>query len=237
MIVGTAITKAYYEATGKTNLQVDTPKFSSLLVAADNAQQTWQEQPNVQWDSLYSVVDNGVLTSSAIYDLDDSINNVSKQEANPLKLVNSAGREAYFNYVPSDRLQYYAGPNLANNGAGVFTIRGRQLVFPASFLSTDYRLGWSIKIPCYLYVDTITAASQTIQVDDPMFMVFTMAATYTRNKQALDYRTGSLSQLAKQRLDSMIANQGSQLDEVPTIGVDNAFDVTYGGVGSSEAWL
>lgn len=238
MTVAQAITKAYYEATGKTNLTTASPKYAGFMISADNNSQTWQNEAAIEWDSRYGRLIVGNVTATDTYDLDDSFRGVNKQEGNPLKLYSPAGgSEYYYKYVPPDRLQYYGGTVNYRNKANVFTILGGQLKFAAPFRSTDPGFGYVIDLPAYVSIDPIVSDAQTVQVDDPMWLVYMMAATYTRNKLALSYRTPALEKLAKMRMDSMILQQSSQLDEVVTVGTDMFFDPSSYGSSGQEAWL
>ena len=59
-------------------------------------------------------------------------------------------------------------------------VRGGELVFNAPFDSTMPEFGGTLYVPCYQYVQTLSNPTDTIQVDDPDWLIVRCAAEYVR---------------------------------------------------------
>lgn len=171
--VSWVIQKAFLHAQRKsTPPAVGTSKYEALFDIADSMQQLWQDEDGVDWNSLYSLETIGTVSATDTFDLPDEINYITKDEENPVIVTNGSAIKT-FKLVTAKQLYKY-------RNSDVCAQIGRTLVFSRPFTSTSSELGYDIKVPAILYVEDITSATDEVQVDDPMWLAYMMAAEFNR---------------------------------------------------------
>lgn len=231
MIINTAIEKAYLTATRKKLAYpaIPTRKYDALLGYADDFSKVWEAEAGTDWISRYELVSLGTITATDVFDLDDSIRKLSMQQGDPA-YVTVGSQRYYYDIVRPDRLfvtdfddemPSLVGPN------DVVARIGRTLKFRRAFTSDDQPFGGTLTVPAYTYVDDVTSGSQDVQVDDPMWLVYMMAAEYVRNDTVKQGQYGNVIDKANDRMAAMKADNTSQIEEVM-----NATDMRFSG----ETW-
>jgi hypothetical protein len=204
------ISKAYVHAQRKgTAPAVGTDKYAVLLDIADSMQQMWAAEPGIEWNSLYSIVSNGVITATDTFDLDDSVDYISKRFGDYVTTVSANGLNIVtYKLVSPDQLyEYKADKAVAQIG--------RTLKFSKPFISTDTEIGYTLKVPAMTFPDDLTSGSSLVSVDDPMWLVYMTAAEYVRNDVVKVSQYNNLLAMADNSLQKMKANNGGQYDSVP----------------------
>lgn len=233
-----AIQKAYVRATGHTDILAENdPRYLRLLEHADDLQRDWQDEPGIEWKSLYQqIVIGNIQESTPNYDLDPSIRKLSDRELDSVTLVQTSGpnnnQTWYYDIINPNKLTEWRYKN-------VCAIYEDQLYFANSpdnpiFPSDDQRLGSEIIVPAYVYVSDITQGNNIIQVDDPQWLVYMMAAEFVRNDFVRQNQYGALITLANNKMEGMRQRNQDQRMEID-IDMD-LFDMDPNVGVSSGAW-
>jgi hypothetical protein len=205
MLVSAAIGRAFLHAQGKATAPASgTPKYNALLAIADSMQKLWASEPDTEWDSLYSRENlTAVITVSDSIALDDTIQYLSKREGESILLNDTP----YTLVKPS---QLYR-----KRESNVCAQIGRSLKFPTAFAADSPLIGATVEVPAILYTTDITDGTNTIEVDDPMWLVYMMAAEFARNNIIKAQQYDNLLAYAEQSMTKMKQNNGGQLEEIP----------------------
>lgn len=221
MTIDQAISKAYLKATRK---QVATPstgldaaKYAGFLAEADSLVKEWQEVTS--WRSLRSSAFSlGAVTAKASFDLDDSIDEISNQENDFIRITKGS---SIWNYdlVDHKRFNDYDG---VTGSSTVCAVVDATLTFSNAFKATSPQIGGTLTVPAYLNVDDVTSGAQTVQVDDPMWLVDRLAAFYVLNDKVRQFMYSDFFGQSVDKLKEMVRrNERSQLTDIP-----NEFDMT-----------
>lgn len=205
--VAWAIQKAFLIAQRKAEAPAaGTSKYEVLLDLADSMTKAWETEPGVEWDSLYSLATIGTVTATDTFPLLATINYISKSEDNPIRITNGTTTKTY-RLVSAKQLYKYRDNDVCAQ-------IGRNLVFAKAFTADSSLLGYDIKVPAILYADDITAETATIQVDDPMWLAYMMAAEFCRNDVVKQGQFDTLLGYADQSMQRMKQANGGQLEEL-----------------------
>lgn len=161
------ITKAFSISQGKPVPPAQgSTKYNQLLIIVDSEQKNIVHEPSVDWSWLYQTQQ---LTSSSTdtFDLDDTVDYVVQDEQDPIRI----GTREYKLVTPKQLYKY------RNNYACAQI--GQQLVFSRP-IDNDVA-GQTMYIPTIVKVDDITSPTDEITVDDPMCLVYMVAAEFARN--------------------------------------------------------
>jgi hypothetical protein len=208
MTVDSAITKAYLHAMRKpTAPSSGTTKYNALLAIADSMQKLWAAEPGIEWDKLYSLVSlASVVSATDTFALDSTIDKVSERQGDYI-LVTNGTNTCTVRIVSPDQLY--------DNRYKLAAARiGSNIKFSAAFASDSTYIGYTIKVPAFVYPNDITSGSDTVQVPDPMWLVYMMAAEYIRNDVVKQNQYDNLLALAEQHMTRMKENNGGQQLEV-----------------------
>lgn len=214
-----AIQKAYTRATGHTDvLATNDPRYLRLLEHADDLQRDWQDEPGINWNSLYRQITVGNITAIVPnYDLDGSIRTISKREQDSviLQLTSGAnsGQQWFYDIISPDKLTEYRYRQVCAvlEGQLYFANNPATSIFPV----TDARIGAEIIVPSYIYVTDITNGTNKIQVDDPQWLVYMMAAEFVRNDFVRQNQYPSLLAIANNKMEGMRQRNEDQRMEIP----------------------
>jgi hypothetical protein len=204
------IQKAFLEAQRKSTAPTSgTSKYNALLGIVDNKQLEWASEPSVEWDSLYSVVTlAAVVSATDTFALTGTINYISKREGNPILITNGTNTSRFMLVSPNQLDEYRYDDACAQVGSN--------LVFSKAFSASSSLIGYSIKVPSMLYPTDITSGSQNVQVDDPLWLVYMVAADFVRNDVVKRDNYDLLLQLAAERMAKMKQANGGQQAAVAT---------------------
>lgn len=208
MTVDAAIQKAFLHAQRKAvPPAAGTPKYLALLGIADSMQKLWASEPGITWGSLYSTVTLATLASAIdTFPLSATIDNLSTREGDTVRIVNGTVTKS-FPIIDGNQLYAYRYQDAVAR-------QGANLKFTKALSTT--LTGGSILVPCTVFVADITDGSQTVAVDDPMYLVYMMAAEFVRNDAVRTGQYNNILALADQVMQKMKQANGGELEEVVT---------------------
>lgn len=217
MTASDAITQTYLLATGKIVPPTSgTNKYSKILALLNLYQRIWALQDGVDWNSLRDTFYIDTVSATDTFPLDTDMASISSQQGDFVRIAHTDGiNESQYTIVPISRL-YDDGPivNSAGvssaNAVGTCAQSGSNLVFSRAFTTDDPQYGGTISVPGTILPDTLVNSGDIIQVDDPDWLCFRAAAEYIRNDVTRVQLYQSLLDQAEDRMNTMLANNGSQ---------------------------
>lgn len=203
------IKKAYLLASRKATPPAEgTTKYNALLEIVDTMQQVWAEEPDTEWNSLYDLVDIGTITATDSFELDDTIQYISKREGDYALATNGTNTQTY-RIVSNNQLYQYRDDY-------VVAQRGRSVVFPKAFTSTSTVFGYTLKIPAIIYPDDIADGSDEVQCDSPLWLAYMSAYEFVRGDLIKQTTKTDLLDMANSLMDKMKEANGGQYEVVGT---------------------
>jgi hypothetical protein len=181
-------------------------------------QHMWADEDGVDWNSLYSLETIGTVTATDTFDLPDEVNYILKDEDSPILVTNGTSTTTF--KLVSARQLYQT------KDSDACAQIGRTLVFSRPFTSSSSTLGYSIKVPAILYVEDITSETDEVQVEDPMWLAYMMAAEFNR---------GDI--VKRDTYDQLLALAESCMTKMKTSNAGSVETVTSGGWSAQgESW-
>lgn len=203
------IQQAYLMAVGKATPPASgTNKHSVLLQAGNIFIQQWQDEPNTDWKSLYQRTELAdEVTATDTFALDATvIRKLSVNKDDKVIVTSPDGIEAKYTIVTPNQLRSYdnACARIGNN-----------LVFNKPFDNDSEFIGGTITVPNYGYASLLVQANDLVPVDQPLWLVYMVAAEFVRNNDYIKQNQYSnLIALAAEVMKSMKKNNGeSQIVE------------------------
>lgn len=206
------------KATGKTSTAVEgDTKWTKVLGIGNFNIDSWQNEPDVDWNSLYDPLFSiGTVTNTDTFELDDEIRKLSDTEGDVVRIYHTDGT-GYTDYdiVPADTLKrYYYGQNKENPDGFYCAQIGRNLVFNHKFISTDPQFGGTIYAPIYNYADHLVNSGDEVPVDIPNWLVTISAAEYVRNDITRQGQYPNLINEANQLMTRMKDDNEAQVEQI-----------------------
>lgn len=175
-------------------------EYQRILGIANFYISAWQNEPNVDWFSLYDPGFAVATTREGVrrYEVDrDEFNRFSGIPGDFVMVGNSA-----FTMVPADILKRY-------EGADVCAAMGETIIFARDLHGDE--IGQQIKAPVYLKAESLKNQRSTIPVDNPYWLVTICAAEYARSDILLQNQYPNLINEANHLMSKMIENNNAQL--------------------------
>jgi hypothetical protein len=218
----------YLRATRKSvTVDLTQGKGAQILSLMDFFQTDWAGAPGVNWHSLRSTFTlPATVTATNSFSLSTltTLNHISQQEGDFVRIYGTNGTSEYDYTVVDAATLYDDGPQLNGGGAsvpnaiGTCAQVGTNLVFDQAFTATSAQFGGTIKLPGYLNANTIAAAADVIQVDDPQWLIVRVAAEYVLNDTTRVAHYAPLKDEADAKWNDMVAANNSQRNAVYTGG-------------------
>lgn len=198
MTLAELVEKSYVLATGKATAPASTSnKYSKLVALANICQDAWQSEPDVEWDSLYVVTTLPTLvTATDTIPLSASIREISHRDGDKVKIVRTDGGITSYVLVKPNELASFPYQR-------VVAKVGSNLVFSVAFTADEAEIGGTVKVPGYNFVSTLTNDADEIQVENPLWLAYAVAAEYCRTDQVLGYREDGLLERANAVMQDM----------------------------------
>lgn len=232
-----AIAAVYLLATGKTTTLSSGSKYTRIFNLLDFYQRRWAREPEIDWNSLYDPAFSlGTVTATDSFDIDtSSVRKLSDREGDSVRIVwtDGIGYTDYKITTIDDLKRRYYGPGKTSYNGFYCARNGNQLVFNHTFTSADSQYGGDIQVPCYIFPDELTATSDDVQVDDPDWLVFRVAAEYVRNDITRRQRYPELLAEANE----CMARMKSDNDDVQVNDVVKPWAPFTGYANSNDAWF
>ncbi len=212
MTTSELVAKAYLKAAGKVSSLTPTDtKYIKILAIANGLIDSWQNENDVDWNSLYDpeyVI--GTITATNSFDLDtDTIRKISDSRGDYVRVVWTDGvNYTDYDVVTPDTLKRY------DASATVCAQVGATLKFNKTFATTDSEYGGSIKVPVYLYAEMLSGESDTVPVDIARWLVIMTAAEFVRNDITKQNQYPNLVNEANQLMQRMKDDNEAQISEL-----------------------
>ena len=183
MTLNEVINYAFMEATGKVRDLVDgDPKYNKLQRIANLMCNQWENELGVEWQSRREMAYIGdVDLSETIYRLPKNALKLARK--NGAKIVIEKNDKKWFLEVEEPR----------------FT--GWQLDFEGLF--TEEMAGGEIKIPTIKRLPKLISGDQQVEIDNPNWLIFMMAAEFARNDLMKSGQYGNLIAYAQSLMETM----------------------------------
>lgn len=197
------------KATGEVSTNVFGDSESQKVLGIANFYITsWANEPDVDWNSLYTPENNiGTVTNASSFTLPTSVIKVSDKAGDTVRIDWTDGvGYTLFQIVPANELKRYYEGNRTSAYGHVCAQVGRSLSFDRVFKSTDSEFGGSITVPTYASPALLTASSDAVPVDNPNWLVLISAAEYVRNDITLQNQYPNLVAEANQAMQEMKDN-------------------------------
>lgn len=206
MNVLTLINRAELTARGKAGTVTPTRK-AKYLALANMLQDDWLAEPNVQWNSRYDRLSLGTITSDRV-DMDDDVFEISKREGDYITIVNTDGTViSNWSLVDPNEFRRYRYDSTC---AWI----GDELVFARSFVTGTPEYGKEVIVPVTLKLDALVNDDDEVQVDDPNWLVYRIAAETVRNTVTKVNNYPALVDLANNAMIGMKDRNNSQINYI-----------------------
>lgn len=204
------IQKAFLHAQRKATPPTSgTTKYNALLAIVDSMQKLWADEPDIEWASLYSWVTlSPTVSATDTYALDTSIQYLSKDFNDYIRITNGTSTSK-INLVSPNQLYRH------NTNTCYVAQIGRSLKFSKAFLSTDSVFGYNIIVPAYTFVNDLAAGTDLVQVENPMWLAYMVAAEFVRNDPVRVSQYENLVALAENVMSKMKQQNNGTLEEIP----------------------
>ena len=200
MNLSEVINLAYQMATGKTKtLSPGNSKYERMLNIANMANMQWESEPDVIWGSLCEDREIGVIDDSTSYKLPEDVRTVDFRKFITLT------KESNNWTVP------FISPQLFKGGCyGVLQL-GWKLDFNGL---TEEMKGAKIIAPVIRRTKKLVEPEDKVEIDDPYWLVYMIAAEFVRNSRTKSNQYGNLVTLAQSSIEGMKNRNGYKFDEV-----------------------
>lgn len=214
MIVTDFVSRVAYAATGKApSFASGSTKWLKILAIGNALIDDWQDEPDVDWNSLYSPdYSIGTVTATNSFTVPALVRKISNQQGDVIRIIHTDGTTfTDYDIIDNDRQKDYQ--NMQRTFQNQYVIQvGSTIKFNRAFISgTDPQFGGTITIPAYLYATDIVNDSDVIPVDIPNWLVYATAAQYVSTDVTRQQLVPRLEEKANAIMDVMKANNSGQV--------------------------
>lgn len=200
MNLSEVINLAYQTATGKTKtLSPGNSKYERMLNIANMANMQWESEPAVIWGSLCEDREIGVIDDNTSYKLPEDVRTVDFRKFITLTKGSSSWT------VP------FISPQLFKGGCYGALQLGWKLDFNGL---TEEMKGAKIIAPVIRRTKKLVEPEDKVEIDDPYWLVYMIAAEFVRNSRTKSNQYGNLVTLAQSSMEGMKNRNGYKFDEV-----------------------
>lgn len=204
-------------------------KFLERVAIANRIMMDWAMDSDVLWNSLFAVRTYGPITSTTdqTHDLDSDVFYLSDS----VQINRTNGDTANFTVVHPNRRNdsdNQVGMTGADYGfpyvylSGTAAATGSNLVLNFQDALDTLDVGGTIEVGTYTLPSFLQNATDVIPVDNPMWLVWAVAAELARNDPAKQDQVPNLVGMANQVYAKMItANEGNSFEQPNNPGVYN----------------
>lgn len=216
MVVSDFVPAVSYQATGKVNsYATGSTKWLKVLALANSCIRDWQDEPGVDWNSLYTPdYSIGTVTATNSFTVPAVIRKISNQEGDVIRIIHADG-VAFTDYsvIPNDRQKDFADGTRTFQNNFIIQV-GPTIKFNRAFNSTDPQFGGTITIPGYLYASTLVNDSDVVPVDIPNWLVYATAAAFDSTDVTRQQLVPRLETKANEIMQVMISNNDGQVTDM-----------------------
>lgn len=199
--------KAFLHANRKATMPTGT-KYNALLAIVDSIQKLWEQEPDTEWGSLYSLETlTPVVSATDTYALPDTVNYLSRRQGEYVLVTDGTNTERYKIISPNQLYEYRDSKAVAKIG--------RNLKFSSEFDADSTLIGYNIKVPAITFCDDIDLGTDLVEVDDPMWLAYMSAEEFIRQDVVKRNTKNDLLELAGQVMAKMKQNNAGSLETIP----------------------
>lgn len=205
----TFVRQALVKATGKVNDQLSTSdtKYKKMLAIGNYYIKAWESEPDVDWNSLYDPrYSIGTVTASDSFDLDDDIRKISDTPEDDIRIQTTDGTYLHYQTVSADELPRYT------SGRYVAQV-GRTIRFNKAFTADAQGFCGTLYLPVYTSAPEMVLPTDTVPVDNPLWLVTIAAAEYVRNDVVRQNQYPNLISEANNLMQRMKDDNGAQVNQ------------------------
>ncbi len=192
------IKRTYQFATGEASAPpVGSEDYNRIVDLGNSFIEDWQNEPGIQWGSLYKRVDIGTVSATDRFSFDSTELRELSFEEDGVCLIGPNGQRAFFTLVQPRKL--YQQDN------GVARI-GDEIVFGKPFTENSPWIGWTIRVSGYGTAEAMDSPTSIVPVDQPLWLVYMTAAEFARNDYIKSGQYGNIVALAANVMGSMKQN-------------------------------
>ena len=208
MTTSELIQAIFTKATGKTTtLSSGDAKYAKILAIANGKIREWQNQENVDWNSLYEPKQSfGAVTATDTFAIPAGVRKLSDTPGDDVLIEYETDNYYHFQIVAADTLKRYPTGNYCAQ-------IGSNLVFNRTFTTEDPEYGGTIYVPVYLSADELVNASDVVPVDSPQWLIVASAAEYVRTDVTRQNQYPNLVAEANPLMEKMIQDNDGQIKE------------------------
>jgi len=185
---------------------VGTMDYQKILTIANTYIDQWQDEPGVNWDSLYIRQQlTPTVTATDTFALHANIRKISQRDGDYVVITRSGGTKDYYTVVPPDQLQEHSDSNACAQ-------IGTNLVFASAFADADPQANGTIKVPGYSAATAMTGDSSTVPVDNPEWLIYMTAAELIKDDEGKKTRLEYLQNLADKTMMRMKIENRAQVE-------------------------
>ncbi len=183
-------------------------KWLRIVAQGNHFLQQLARERGVEWSRWYTnALTLGTVTATDTYEIPDEARKLSTQEGDTIRITHLDDTYTDYTTVPHNRLKDYQNGNYC-------TKIGNSIVFNKTFVSTDPQFGGTITAPAYTFPETFSADSDTIDIDDPNWLVYTVASDRVKNDVTRKDLRADLIAQANEALIAMKDDNLSQMEEI-----------------------
>lgn len=184
-------------------------KWLRIVAQGNFYLQQFARERGVNWNRYYNsalpVV--GTVTATDTFAIPATVRKISQEEGDVLRITHTDGVVSEYTFIPHDRLKHYPTGNYVSK-------IGSNLVFNSAFTSDSPQFGGTITFPVYGFPTAFSLDSDELDIDDPNWLVYVVAADRVKNDVTRkDLRADLISQ-ANEAMQAMKDDNLSQLEEV-----------------------
>jgi hypothetical protein len=223
MIVSSFVPAVMLAATRKvyTFTSVSDTKAAVVIAIANQLIEDWQNEPNVDWNSLYLPDTSiGTVTATNTFTLTSTVRKLSSQEGDVIRILHTDGTTfTDYSIIDNDRQKDVQNMQRTFQNNYVIPV-GRTIRFNRAFATTDAQYGGTIYVPAYGYAGPnaapayLVAATDVIPVDLPNWLVYATAAQYDASDVTRQQLVPRLEAKANELMQVMKDNNDGQVTEM-----------------------
>lgn len=162
-----------------------------------------------EWNRYYTKAKSlGTVTATDTFAIPSTVYKISQREGDTLRVVHTdTTKWTDYTLVPHNELKTKA------YGAYAAKI-GRNIVFNVPFTASSPQFGGTVYLPCYELPDTFSADDDELDIDNPDWLVTTVAADRVKNDVTRKDLRADLVAEANEIMMSLKEENQSQQEEV-----------------------
>lgn len=189
------------------NFASGSTKWLRIVALGNVFLRQFARERGTDWDRYYNPgISIGTVTATDTFNIPSTVYRVSKRIGDKLRITHLDGVTTDYTLVPHNALKKYT------NGAYAAKI-GQTIKFNRAFTADDPQFGGSTALPCYEYPSTFSADGDTLDHDNPDWLITVVAADRVKNDVTRKDLRADLIAEANEIMMSLKEENDAQLEE------------------------